>query len=73
MSAPTLTDRIREFAPQQAGRFSRLTGHVEAIAVEGIIRHLAACDLHDVPPDRNAVKEIIDDALNGRRIYAEVV
>ena len=41
------------------------------IATEGIIRHLAACDRMDVNPDISAVREIIDDALNGRRVYAE--
>ena len=32
---------------------------------------LAACDRMDVNPDISAVREIIDDALNGRRVYAE--
>jgi len=73
MNEPTLTDRIREFAPLQAMRLARLTGQAEAIATERIIRHLAACDRHDVQPDLRVVREIIDDALNGKRVYAEVV
>jgi hypothetical protein len=48
-----------------------LTGTASEIATEGIIRHLAACDRMDVNPDISAVREIIDDALNGRRVYAE--
>jgi hypothetical protein len=35
------------------------------------LRHLRACDRMDVNPDTSAVREIIDDALNGRRVYAE--
>jgi hypothetical protein len=41
------------------------------IATEGILRHLGACDRMDVNPDTSAVREIIDDALNGRRVFAE--
>jgi hypothetical protein len=41
------------------------------IATEGILRHLRACDRMDVNPDTSAVREIIDDALNGRRVFAE--
>ena len=43
------------------------------IATEGIIRHLAACDRMDVNPDISAIREIIDDALSGKRVYAEIV
>jgi hypothetical protein len=32
---------------------------------------LRACDRMDVNPDTSAVREIIDDALNGRRVFAE--
>ncbi len=41
------------------------------IATEGIVRHLRACDRMDVNPETSAVREIIDDALNGRRVFAE--
>lgn len=41
------------------------------IAREGILRHLSACDRMDVNPDTSAVREIIDDAINGRRVFAE--
>ena len=41
------------------------------IATQGILRHLRACDRMDVNPDTSAVREIIDDALNGRRVFAE--
>lgn len=71
--APILNDRLREIDAHQARRFCKLTGVAGEIAVEGIIRHLAACDRQDVPPDFRAVREIIDDALNGKRVYAEVV
>jgi hypothetical protein len=55
----------------QARRFSKLTGVAFEIATEGIIRHLKACDRMDVNPETSAVREIIDDALNGRRVFAE--
>jgi hypothetical protein len=55
----------------QARRFSKLTGTTLDIATEGIIRHLKACDRMDVNPETSAVREIIDDALNGRRVFAE--
>jgi hypothetical protein len=55
----------------QARRFSKLNGMSLDIATEGIIRHLKACDRMDVNPETSAVREIIDDALNGRRVFAE--
>ena len=66
-----LAERLQRIDHIQARRFSKLAGTVLEIATEGIIRHLAACDRMDVNPDISAVREIIDDALNGRRVYAE--
>jgi len=66
-----LAERLQRIDHIQARRFSKLTGTASEIATEGIIRHLAACDRMDVNPDISAVREIIDDALNGRRVYAE--
>ena len=66
-----LAERLQRIDHIQARRFSKLTGMASEIATEGIIRHLAACDRMDVNPDISAVREIIDDALNGRRVYAE--
>jgi hypothetical protein len=67
----TLQDRILQIDHIQARRFSKLTGETMEIATEGIIRHLRACARMDVNPDASAVREIIDDALNGRRVFAE--
>lgn len=67
----TLQDRILQIDHIQARRFSKLSGVTLEIATEGIIRHLRACAKMDVNPDASAVREIIDDALNGRRVYAE--
>lgn len=67
----TLQDRILQIDHIQARRFSKLTGDAIEIATEGIIRHLRACVRMDVNPDASAVREIIDDALNGRRVFAE--
>lgn len=66
-----LNDRILRIDHIQARRFSKLNGVALDIAVEGIVRHLRACDKMDVNPDASAVREIIDDALNGRRVFAE--
>jgi len=66
-----LNDRIQRIDHIQARRFSKLGAPAVDIATQGIIRHLRACDRMDVNPDASAVREIIDDALNGRRVYAE--
>ncbi len=67
----TLQERILQIDHIQARRFSKLNGMTLEIASEGIIRHLRACAKMDVNPDASAVREIIDDALNGRRVFAE--
>ncbi len=67
----TLQDRILQIDHIQARRFAKLSGVTMDIATEGIIRHLRACARMDVNPDASAVREIIDDALNGRRVFAE--
>lgn len=66
-----LEDRLLAIDHIQARRFSKLSGATRDIATEGILRHLRACDRMDVNPDVAAVREIIDDALNGRRVFAE--
>jgi hypothetical protein len=66
-----LDERILRIDHIQARRYSKLSGVALEIATEGIIRHLRACDRMDVNPDTSAVREIIDDALNGRRVFAE--
>lgn len=67
----SLEERLLRIDHIQARRYSKLSGATLDIATEGILRHLRACDRMDVNPDISAVREIIDDALNGRRIYAE--
>ncbi len=66
-----LNDRLQRIDHIQARRYSKLSGLALEIATEGILRHLRACDRMDVNPDTSAVREIIDDALNGRRVFAE--
>lgn len=68
-----LDERLQRIDHIQARRFSKLVGTALSIATEGIMRHLRACDRMDVNPDTSAVREIIDDALNGRRVFAETV
>ena len=66
-----LAERLRMIDHIQARRYSKLMGTTLEIATEGIARPLRACDRMDVNPDVAAVREIIDDALNGRRVFAE--
>ena len=66
-----LTERLKMIDHIQARRYTKLGGTALDIATEGIVRHLRACDRMDVNPDVAAVREIIDDALNGRRVFAE--
>lgn len=66
-----LDERILRIDHIQARRYSKLGGVALEIATEGIVRHLRACDRMDVNPDTSAVREIIDDAVNGRRVFAE--
>ncbi|MCU1263855.1 MAG: hypothetical protein JWM21_173 [Acidobacteria bacterium] len=66
-----LDERLLRIDHIQARRYSKLTGVAQQIANEGIVRHLRACDRMDVNPDTSAVREIIDDAINGRRVFAE--
>ena len=68
-----LEERLKMIDHIQARRYSKLTGPTLDIATEGILRHLRACDKMDVNPDVAAVREIIDDSLNGRRVYAEPI
>ena len=68
-----LEERLKMIDHIQARRYSKLTGPTLDMATEGILRHLRACDKMDVNPDVAAVREIIDDALNGRRGFAESV
>lgn len=67
----TMEDRLLQIDHIQARRYSSLNKVTKEIANEGIIRHLRACAKMDINPDASAIREIIDDALNGRRIYAE--
>lgn len=67
-----LSERIAQVDSVQARRFDRLGEAARKIAVQGICRHLDACDRLGVEPDYLALKEIIDDALNGRRVWLEV-
>lgn len=66
----TLAQRIYQIDPIQGKRFSKLSGDALEIATAGIIRHLRACNRMDVPYDVSAIREILDDAGCGRRVFA---
>ena len=67
----TLRDRIYQIDPIQLRKFDKLKGVAQQIAAEGIIRHLKACDRMDVRPEPLSLREIMEDATVGRRIFAE--
>lgn len=70
-SCLTLDDYLTMLDRIQGRRFGRLPPRAREIAEAGIIRHLDACKRHNVEPDVSAVREIIDDALEGRAVYLE--
>jgi hypothetical protein len=72
LTARFLQSKIGALDRVQGRRYGRLEGPALAIANEGLIRHLRACERMEVRPDVNAIREIIDDALNGRSVYSEV-
>lgn len=67
-----LANILPEIDAQQARRFAKLTGTALSIAREGIRRHLAACEAYDCRPDAAAIREVIDDAQNGKRIWLDI-
>lgn len=66
----TLQERLFDIDPTQGGRFRKLGGDAREIAAEGIIRHLRACARMEVNAEIPAIREIIDDAVNGVRVFA---
>jgi N-acetylglutamate synthase-like GNAT family acetyltransferase len=67
----SMEERLSSIDPIQARRYYGLSGEASEVATDGIRRHLSACDRMDVNPDPSAIREIIDDALKGRRVIVE--
>lgn len=67
----TIAERIAHTDRIQARRYSRLSGLALDIATRGIARHFAACDRYGIEPDTSAIREIIDDAWEGRAVFEE--
>lgn len=65
----SLLERIIKIDHLQARRFVKLAPEEREIAAVGIVRHLRACSRMDVTPDPSALREIIDDAGDGRQFY----
>lgn len=67
------TDVLGDFIFQtneiQGRRFKKLSGETLDIVVEGILRNLRACQRMNVPADSSVFREIIDDALNGKKFF----
>ena len=67
----TLTERIATVDTFMARKFERLDPHTQHLAAEGIIRLLNACDRVGTAPDACSLREIIEDALDGRQVWKE--
>lgn len=67
----TLAETLYAIDPLLARRYARLTGPARSIAMEGIARHLDACNHIGTEYDRMAIREILEDAQSGLAVYAE--
>lgn len=61
--------RLQSLDQVQAGRYARLSGEALEIAHDGLRRYFRGCDRMEVAADGSAIREIIDDALTGRRVF----
>lgn len=68
-SVTTLNEHIYKIDAGEARRFQKLSGAASEVAASGIIRHLRAGARASVQPCRSAVREIIDDAVAGKRFF----
>ncbi len=69
MSIAQLGEYLFEIDAIQARRFRKLADEVREIAFDPILNHLLACQKMDVLPQKDAVREVIDDAQNGRSFH----
>ena len=69
LTATDLVSYLESIDHVQARRYAQLSGEALEIASDGLRRHLRACDRMEVHPTSSAIREIIDDALTGRRIF----
>lgn len=71
----TNEDKVQEilddFDHIQARRYRNLEGRPKQIATAGIIRHIRATRRMNLALDSNAIREIIEDAIYGRAIFAQ--
>ena len=67
----TLHELICEVSPKEGKRFAKLKGYRLQIAREGIIHHFRVCKKGKIEYDPAAIREVIDGALKGERVYAE--
>lgn len=60
---------IENIDKRYVNRYQHLNESQKAIANAGILRHLRACRRVGCSPDANAIREIIEDAIVGKRVY----
>lgn len=64
-----MANRLELIDQVQARRYARLSGNALEIASDGLARYLRVCDRMAFDADSEALREIIDDALTGRRVF----
>lgn len=67
--ADPVLQRVTALCHIQGRRLDQLRGPYRRLADAGIMRHFRACDRLDVPICAAAMREIIDDALQGRQVW----
>ncbi len=68
----TFEQMIDSIDSAQGRRFRLLRGEAKQIAIDGITRHFKACAKVGCSPDKGTLREVIDDAINGRRVFDEL-
>lgn len=69
LSCDDLCEYIYSLDKKQGRKFKRLEGDALETSRVGIIRHLMSCLNMSVKPDPQAMKEIMEDASNGRAVF----
>src|SRR5260370_10733205 len=71
VSTNNLEQRIAEIEPSSLVKYKKLEGRAKRIATDGLLRHIMACDTHGVRVEIAAIREILNDAEDGRSVFAE--
>lgn len=67
-----MAKRISAIEPALGRMYMRLAGISRKTAYTGVLRHLTACRSINHPPEKNAIREILEDAAAGRNFFGTV-